>query len=383
MRAWAIAVVVWAGVARAQAAPSGAGASPPPTVAQQRFEAATALEAKGQFAAAADALVKLGHGSPDDSFAADALYEAAVVAEERLADPTRARTLYEEVATKYPSNRLSRRARTRADFLARSLTTGEEPLREYQDILAKASTRPRDESRQRMVDLLQRHPEFALADRALFWLGQRLAEERHWDEAQARFSELERRFPTSEWALRGKKSRGDVLLARWHPKAARALYRELIESSDPLARSAGTEGMADSVSWIVRAILVVVSLIYLAAFAFAQLRSVTPRARFRRVPLELWYYGPVAALFVAAAVTENRAVGWATTLIALGGAALVWMTSLSSASRLARGPIPIKARLGRAAAIFFAIGALGFLAVQATGLTDIVVETFRAGPERS
>jgi hypothetical protein len=32
--------------------------------------------------------------------------------------------------------------------------------------------------------------------------------------------------------------------------------------------------------------------------------------------------------------------------------------------------------------VALAVGALVFLAVQATGLTDIVLETFRAGPER-
>jgi TolA-binding protein len=373
MRAFVVAaavVVVWAGIAHAQ------------VTSQKRFEAATALEAKGQFAAAADALEKLGREAPADPFAADALYEAAVVAEERLADPARARALYELVATKYSSNRLSRRARTRADFLATSLTTGEEPLREYQDILAQASTRSHEDSRARMVALLTRHPEFALADRALFWLGQRLAEDRMWDAAMARYLELERRFPSSEWALRARKSRGDVLLSRGHPMQARVLYRELAASRDPLARSAGAEGLADSVSWIVRAILVFASAIYLIVFAFVQLRAVKPRARFRKVPLELWYYAPVAAVFVAAAMTENRAIGWATAGIALGGAALVWMTSLSSGTRLEKGPMPVRARVGRAAAIFFAVGAVGYLSVQATGLTDIVVETFRAGPER-
>ena len=100
MRACAIAVVVWCGVARAQPAP--------PSPSQQRFEAATALEARGQFAAAATALEELARAAPSDPFAADALYEAAVVAEERLSDPAHARALYDEVATRYPANRLSR-----------------------------------------------------------------------------------------------------------------------------------------------------------------------------------------------------------------------------------------------------------------------------------
>jgi outer membrane protein assembly factor BamD (BamD/ComL family) len=349
---------------------------------QERFAAATTLEAKGQFSAAADALERLGRELPADSFAPDALFEAAVVSEERLSDPARARRLYDEVATHYPSSRLSRRARTRADFLARSLTTGEEPLRAYDEILGGAANRPRAESRARMEALLRRWPDFALADRALFWLGQRLAEEHRWDEAAARFSEIERRFASSEWALRAKKARADLLLSRGHPFAARVLYRELISAGDPVARSAGQEGLADSVSFIARAIAVVLCIVYLVGFASLQLRAVRPRARLRRVPLELLYYAPVAVVFVAAALTENRAIGLATAGIAVGGAALVWLTSLGFAARLERAPMSPMARAGRAVAIFVAVGAIVFLAVQATGLTDIVIETFRAGPER-
>jgi tetratricopeptide (TPR) repeat protein len=365
----AITLVLVAGVAGAETS-------------QQRFEAATALEAKGQFREAAAALEQLARDEPTGSFAADALYEAAVVNEERLANPAHARALYDEVATKYASSRLSRRARTRADFLARSLTTGEEPLREYDAIITGAPQRSPAESRARMEQLLAKWPNFALADRALFWLGQRLAEERRWDDAKAKLLEVERRFPASEWALRAKKARADIILSRGHPFAARVLYRELQASSDPIARSAGNEGIADSTSWIVRAILVVVSIVYLVGFALALLRLVRPRARFKRVPLELAYYAPVAALFVIAAVTENRAIGLATTGIAIGGAVVVWLTSLAFAARLERGPMSLAARAGRAAAVALAVCALMFLAVQATGLTDIVIETFRAGPER-
>ena len=350
---------------------------------QQRFAAATALEAKGQFAAAAAALERLGHEQPNDSFAPDALFEAAVVSEERLADPPRARRLYDEVATRYPSSRLSRRARTRADFLARSLSTGEEPLREYDAILAGAASSSRAGSRARMEALLSKWPDFALADRALYWLGQRYSDERRWDEAMARFAELERRFPASEWALRAKKARADILLSRGHPFGARAIYRGLIATSDTVARSAGHEGMADSVRWIARAIGVVVCILYLVAFAWLQVRAVVPRARLRKLPLELVYYAPVALLFVVAALTENRAIGLATTGIAVGGAALVWITSLAFAARLDRAPMSRAARLGRVVAVALAVGALVFLAVQATGLTDVVVETVRSGPERS
>jgi hypothetical protein len=163
---------------------------------------------------------------------------------------------------------------------------------------------------------------------------------------------------------------------------ARAIYRELIAHGDAVARSAGYEGMSDSVAWIARAIAVVVCVLYLLAFAWLQVRAVVPRARLLRVPLELLYYLPVAVLFVAAALTENRAIGLATSVIAVGGAGVVWLTSLGYSARLERGPMTAGARAGRIAAVTLAILALVFLAVQVTGLTDIVIETFRSGPER-
>lgn len=366
----AVVVIVAAGAARADTS-------------QQRFAAGTALEAEGRYREAADALERLGHERPDDSFAADALYEAAVVSEERLADPARAERLYAEVATRYPSNRLARRARTRADFLQRSLSTGEAPLREYDDILAGATRRPRAESRARMEALLARHPDFALADRALFWLGQRYAEARDWKAAEARFAAVEQRFPSSEWASRAKKARADLILAAGHPFAARVLYRELAASSDPLARSAGDEGLAAAATWVRRAVLVVAASLYLFLFAALLVRGIRPRRRLVRPPLEVLYYAPVAALFVAAAATENRAIGLATFGIALGGAALVWLSSAASIARLERGPLPMRGRVLRALAVLLAVGALVYLSLQATGLTDIVIETFRSGPERA
>ena len=185
-RAIALVVTAWCASAAAQQPQPQAAAPEQPKPeqpraegeppAQARFDAATQLEARGQFAPAADALEKLGHERADDSFAPDALYEAAVVSEERLADPARAARLYDEVATRYPSSRLSRRARTRADFLKSSLTTGAGPLAEYESIMNGLDPRDKPAAISRMEQLLAQHPDFSLADRALFWLGNSYAQ---------------------------------------------------------------------------------------------------------------------------------------------------------------------------------------------------------------
>lgn len=358
---------------------------------QQQFEAATALEVRGDYAGAAAALERLGHERPGDAFAADALFEAAVVAEERLSDPTRARRLYEEVAAKYPANRLARRARTRSDFLGQSLTTGEAPLREYDAIIGssggsasggRSDAHASAEARARMEQLLAAHPDFALADRALFWLGQAYLDAHDESRASASFVACETRFAGSEWAPRCKKARADLLLGRGHPFAARALYRDLAASSDPLARSSGTEGLGDSFLWLARGIGVTLAVVYLLLFLSLQLRALRPLSRLATVPTEILYYGPVALLFVVAALTENRLIGIATSLIAVGGGMIVWVSSAGSEARLERGPMGRWELLLRAFAVAFAAVFVVFLAVQATGLTDLVVETLKTGPER-
>jgi TolA-binding protein len=352
----------------------------PAATGQARFDAATQLEARGQFRDAADALEKLGHDAPADSFAADALYEAAVVREERLADPARAATLYEEVATRYPQSRLARRARTRADFLRASLTTGEAPLREYESIMNGVGERDKRPSIARMEQLLAEHPDFALADRALFWLANSYAQRRDDKHALALYERLESQFPTSEWAERARKAHGDLLLAHGHPFAARALYRQLAESPDPLARSAAREGLADARSYLARAIVSIVAALFLLGFVGLNLRAA--RKTLRIPPFEAFYYIPVAGVFVVAAATENRMIGWATSAIAVGGALIVWLSASASSARLARGPMSMRERLWRAALCALAVLALTWLAIALTGLADIVVETFRTGPER-
>ena len=369
-----IVLVTVGGLARAEA--------PAKTPGQAAFEAATALEAKSQYREAADALEKLAREQPDDTYAADALFEAAVIAEERLGSPARARELYEAVATKYPHSRLQRRARARADFLAGSLRTGEGPLREYDDILANVPRRTAAESTSRMEALLSQHPDFALADRALFWLGAAYAEQHRDADATTRFREIERRFPTTEWASRARKGRADLLMRARHPLEARALYAQLADSGDPLARAAGLEGLAWVRQTLRRWVMLLVAALYLVAF-FALHGILLQRKKARLwPPTEVLYYAPVAALFVIAAVTEAPSIALATVVIALGGLFVVWASGALSVARLADGALPIRARVGRAAATALAVLCVAYVAVQTTGLTDLVLETLRSGPER-
>jgi TolA-binding protein len=378
MRAAACVLLLAASVARAE-----------PSAAQREFEAATAREATGDYAGAAQALEALAANYPTDPFAADALFEAAVLAEERLHDPAHALTLYQRILRDYARSRLERRARARVDFLSSSLRTGEAPLREYQDVLANFSTRPPAESIARMERLLAAHPDFALADRALYWLAGTLAAQHRDADALARWDELTRRFPSSEWTGRGQKARGDFLLARGHPYAARAVFEALrAHPTDALARAAADEGLRNVHTALTRLAEALVAGAYLLAFVVAHVWWLVRRKRLARVPIEALYYAPVALVFVLAAATENRAIAWATFAIAAGGGVVVWLSGAASAAREREresegaGAMRGRERFARAAAAAVAVAAVMLLAVHATGLTDLVIETIQSGPER-
>jgi TolA-binding protein len=350
--------------------------------AQKAFEAATALEGAGNFKAAAEALEKLARDQPADPYADDALFEAAVLSEERLSDPARAARLYEEVATKYPASRLARRARARADFLGASLKTGEAPLKEYQEILGGHANRPQAESVARMEKLLRDHPDFAVADRALYWLGTSYVELRRDPDAVARFLELERRFPTGEWAARAKKSRADLMLRTGHPLEAREIYQALGQHRDLLARAASEEGLAAVRSAIRRLVAFVVSILYLLGFFAVHGWALRKVDRRFRIPSEVWFYLPVAALFVLAGATENGSIALATGAIAIGGGLVVWASTAVNSARLAAAPLGLRARIARLGAAGLAVLCVTYLSVQSTGLTDLIVETLKNGPER-
>ncbi|HWE27293.1 MAG TPA: hypothetical protein VHB97_04785, partial [Polyangia bacterium] len=220
------------------------------------------------------------------------------------------------------------------------------------------------------------------ADRALFWLGQAYLDAHDEPRANGSFVACETRFATSEFAPRCKKARADLLLGHGHPFAARALYRDLAALPDPLARSAGAEGLADSQLWLMRTVGVAGASVYLVVFFALLLLAIRPLGRLNTMPTELLYYGPVALLFVLAALTENRLIGIATAILAVGGGVIVWLSAVAFAARLERGPMGRGERWRRAITLVVAVVSLMFLAVQVTGLTDVVVETLKWGPER-
>jgi hypothetical protein len=209
-------------------------------------------------------------------------------------------------------------------------------------------------------------------------MGTTEAEQQHDDRAMARFLEVEQRFPTSEWASRAKKARADILLRTGHPEEARRVYEELGRSTDLLARAASHEGLTAVRATLLRVIVLWLAIAYFALFLIANVVILRRLHAGFAVPTEVWFYLPVALVFVAAAATENGAIALATAGIALGGGVVVWLVCALLRARPGHWP----ARISELAASTLAIISVMYIAVQATGLTDLMIETLRSGPER-
>lgn|GEM_PF-1277206 len=353
------------------------GGKPPD---EAEFEAAIALEGSGEYLRAKDALLALARGPhPDSAFIDDALFEAAVILDERLGQPADAATLYEEVARRFPSSRLERRASARAQSLRRSLTSGAGPLKDFDAILGSLAVQSPAESRRRMQALLVAHPDFALADRALYWLGNSAAEAELWDEARRHLDLLVARFPSSEWSPRAQKLRADVELRSHQLSAAKARYDALAASPDPVLQTAGKEGLRSVARAERRLWLLVACLAWLLAFVMMELYAVRRLAR-TPIPLELFYFAGIATLFVVAAATEHSSIRNATIGLSTGGLIIVGLSGRRSARESAAGIQ--RNRWLRASLLALTGLTLAYTCIHLSGLTDLVLETLTAGPER-
>ena len=374
MKSLAVCLLLVASAAASAAASDGKPAG------EAEFEAAIALEGHGEYLRAKDALLALARGSEaDNQFVDDALFEAAVILDERLGQPAEAVTLYEEVAHRFPSSRLEHRASSRAQTLRRSLASGAGPLKEFDAILGSLGDRPLADSRRRMEALLASHPDFALADRALFWLGNGAADAAQWDEARRHLDALITRFPLSEWAPRGQKLRADLELRSGHLSTAKARYTDLAASPDPVLQTAGKEGLRSVARAQRRLWLLAIAVLWLLGFVVAELVALRKLPR-TPLPIELYYFCGVAALFAAAAATQHSSIRGATLGLSVGGIILVGLAGARSAAETAASQTP--RRWLRALILATTALALAYTCIYLSGLTDLVLETLTAGPER-
>lgn len=348
---------------------------------QARFESALSLVRGGREREAAESLVNLARELPNDDVAPEALFEAAQLYEERLGDPATAQRLYGDLRDRYPQSRLFRRAQGRHDELTLGLRSGSAALVEFNDIVATYRTAGIRRTVERLQKLLAAHPDFAMTNRALYLLGTAYREAGDESAARRTLLLLVSSRPQSQWAPRAIQVLGEILFARGDYAAARSRYGELRAYGGPLWTSAADEGIAQCDRAQRRSRLALLATAYLLLLlVFLAYRG---RRHLLPPPFEVYYYVPVAAfLLLVAYLNGGGPVGRTVLSLGLGGAALSW---LSAAAAIARAADPRARTLPRTLLAVLsrtlAAAALLYVVIYHSGLTEVVLETLRNGPE--
>ena len=336
------------------------------------FEAAIALEGQGKLAEAAVALRAFAAAATDEALAADALSEAAGLYESRLYEPAAALACWKALVDKHPQSRAAPRARERIAALDRELagvnTTDLVWLERFARLLDETPRPPTREARDGVRRFVEAHPQIHFV-RAHEWLGRAAEESGALDEAVREYEAA--RLDGSATADRALRAEAELPLRRRKLEPATTLYDALDRSTDPVAKLAAADGRAGlvqarrlrrvaqaAIAWLVGFIVIV---------GWRARRTLWPP------PTEVRFIVPVALLFVLGALSQNRSILTAVSVIAAGSVFLLW---ISGAARKARRSVPT------ALASVVAVAALAFLVVRVTELTQLVIETVTMGPER-
>jgi TolA-binding protein len=275
------------------------------------FDRATELIAAERYRDAVEALVAIADRAPDHRLAPEALFLAGELSEERLADPVRAAALLQRTLDEYPHSRRSLAAERRLGRLRGALGPGgggAEPLARFVDLRQRFPERAQAESLALAEELLREFPDWSGAPEVALWIGEVLHRAGRHREASRRFLDLLDRWPEHEVAFAARLGAGNAALALGEHAAARAHFVALPAGDDPglLRARAGAIERADLVRFRARAALLALALAAVAALGLALslgLAAGSARASLsalRRVPSEVLYMAPVAALLVAA-----------------------------------------------------------------------------------
>ena len=376
----ALALVLLAGWARSAAADP----------VEDRFQAAANRIAEERYEEAAAELEALAAGAPDHRLAPEALFTAAEIREEHLADPAAALALYRKVEATYPDSRPALAAARRAAQLDRQIgeaAEGLEPQRRFSEIREGFPDRPEAESIAMTEALLREFPDWVGAPSVALWLAEVDLRAGRTDSAMRRYAAVAERYPHTDARFDALLGAGDAALRLGRTGEAEAFYRRLEPGGDPGRETLKREALRDlervrgrsRLGWLA-ALLTLAGILALAGSLLAATRS--PRRAARALwppPSEVLYLAPVAAVLSAAAFTGYAGLGPAVTCISIAGVAAAWLSGAGLAARPGRRAA---AALAHAAAAVVVVAAVAYLALLRFELLDAVLETLRYGPER-
>jgi hypothetical protein len=346
--------------------------------------------------AAASPIDDLGADDPRPAIAAiergpadaDALFAAARACEDRLHDPARAAALYERIVHELPDARLAIPAGRRAEQLREQLGVHGEFAQQASalaELIATAGSASEDVITASADSLA--HDAWPGAPDAELWLAEWLRGRGSYEAAQARYTDLARRWPGSPQAIEAARdAAGCALDARDWDRAER-LAREL-PGGNPVEDAARAELLAAAkrgrsrdlfatAAWLA---LALAALVLLASLADAVLRG-GRRWPSLRPPIEVMFLAPIAGVLAAVAFFTQRTIAPAVTRISLVGVSFAWLSGASLDLLRSRGRATRARSLVHVAACALGVLAIAYVTLVRDGLLDMLVETARNGPE--
>ncbi len=247
---------------------------------------------------------------------------------------------------------------------------------ELQSIREHFPERPRAQSIAALDALAARHPEAPSGARALLWLGDLALRDRLPDEAERRYTEARRRFPTGEIAALGARGLGDAAARRGRWALAAERYQLALDGASPVLalelRQKRAAAITSQHRFFVELSAWFVALGVLAVFA----RRLFAARRALRLPIETLYLLPVHALLIAACWRRDpgvlRALEW------LAGGTLLLVTAAFAAPHSAR---PARRLALDGALLVVATAAVFYIALRRGGIIDPLIMTLTSGAD--
>jgi hypothetical protein len=362
--------------------------------ATERLSTALQEIAAGRYADAARALEQLSRDAPDADEADDALMKAAELHDRQLNDPVRAVALYREVAVRFPTSRLARRAARRADELEHALGAGarfEAEVARFEDALARAGATPSDDTIAGIEALLAASPDLPIGARVAMWIGRAHLAHGRLDTSLAWFERAPGYAGGAALVWHARKAEADALLAGGRLDDAERAYRALGGTDDAARRGAaviGLERVERARVWNTLARWAWLAVVLFAAAMVVSCRRVTGSWRaaaraLRKPPVEVIYLVPLALAISIGSFRTNVLAARAIVLIFCGGLITTWVSGAVLVSAQARfGTVSARRALLHAGGAAVVVAAICYIAVMREQLLGMLTETVRHGPEQ-
>jgi hypothetical protein len=330
--------------------------------------------------AAAVAAIETAPPAPD---LADVLFAAGRTCEDRLYDPARALALYDRIVRDFPDAGVAIAASRRVELLRDAREHAHEAA-DLAQLIATVDTLPATEVERRAIALSATSWPGAL-DAALFhadWLCRigRFAD------AQARYATLLERAPDAAQAGLARRNAAGCAIDAGNWALAERLADQLAGGDDidqairaDLAQSVAMFKQRAALyraSWIA---LVIAGLGLLGSLADAIVRGGL-RAPTWLPPVEVLYIAPVALIVVLASYAIDQLIAPAVVRITLAGIAAGWISGATLDLVRARGRSVRLRAVGHVVACAMIVASVGYIALTAGGLLDLLGETVKFGP---